>query len=284
MHLKMDKQFELLCILALMAVILLPCGAYAARGEHPPLKRLLPMSFTEVAGKYHIDDRFDFRFTLILKPSGVFSFLHIECMGVPERRSGTYIIHGNRIVLRPKPWDRTENDSAFDRALMVIPWDSRIYLIPPARMLEFCNAINAGLEPRRSDLGYFYLRVGDENKSVEGSPALPIQWRAFVLRRPVIGNVIRIDQDEVVEQRKSDGCRDWDVIVPAVVTVDVGSQDGLQPGMRLFGHNDKRPYFRADLVVLSVEETSAHLEVLDHFRPIKRGDKVLSRDPDLRKK
>lgn len=282
----MNKQsrFELLCNLALMAAILLPCGAYAVHGEQTPLKRLLPMSFTEVAGDYRIDDRFDFRFTLILKPSGVFSFFHIECLGVPERRTGTFNIHGNRIVFRPKPWDRPEKDSALDRDLMVIPWGSRIYLIPSARMLEFCNAINAGLEPRRSDLGYFYLRVGDENKSTEGPPSLPIRWREFVLKKPVIGNVIRIDQDEVVEQRVSDGCRNRDIIAPAIVTVDVGFQDGLQPGMKLFGHNDKRPYFWADLIVLNVEKTSAHLEVLDHFRSIKIGDKVISRDPNLRNK
>ena len=56
---------------------------------------------------------------------------------------------------------------------------------------KFIGAINLGFEPRevegyRAYYGQFYLRVGDENKAIDGRPPLPKEFLDNLLSAPVI--------------------------------------------------------------------------------------------------
>ena len=73
--------------------------------------------------------------------------------------------------------------------LQVIKWEGRIYLMDSREFASFIDAINLGFEPRAVDgyrplYGYFYLREGDENKSVQGRRHCPMSfWRISFRRR-----------------------------------------------------------------------------------------------------
>jgi hypothetical protein len=57
---------------------------------------------------------------------------------------------------------------------------------------NFIDAINLGFEPRAVDgyrplYGFIFLREGDENKSVQGRPSLPIHSPSDVSSGPISG-------------------------------------------------------------------------------------------------
>lgn len=162
-----------------------------------------------------------------------------------------------------------------ERELRLLPvkWSDRIYLIYEKDLGDFANAINLNLEPR-SELssepyfGQFYLRKGDEQKKVGGSPSLPEKWLAFLLRRPVTATIINIEGDG--QERTA--------------TVNKGSRDGLKVGMRLLAR-EERPSLWSGAEIISVEETSARVRV---DAELKAGDKLstkyLSHSTDTRQR
>ena len=99
--------------------------------------------------------------------------------------------------------------------LAIITWGPRVYLVREGAILEFCNAINAGSEPRRSDdNGEFFLKIGDAAKSVRGAPAVPAEWTEYVLEQSATGITSQVDSEH----------RAW---------CDLGIADGIRVGMRL---------------------------------------------------
>ncbi len=92
----------------------------------------------------------------------------------------------------------------------------RLYLVEEAGFLSFCQAINAGDEPRNGKWGKFFLResdwdiVGSINKA-----ELPRVWQRYVLDKPISGTVLA----ESVAGGQS---------------IDLGEVDGVFEGMNLF--------------------------------------------------
>jgi hypothetical protein len=85
--------------------------------------------------------------------------------------------------------------------LLPIRWSGRIYFMAKDELSSFANAINLGLEPRGEVIsepyyGQFYLREGDEQKKVDGSPRLPEKWNSFLLTKPVVANVLETEGNE----------------------------------------------------------------------------------------
>jgi hypothetical protein len=141
-----------------------------------------------------------------------------------------------------------------------IHWDGREYLVPEERMLAFANAINDGREPRRHVIGaIFYLRSGDETKPTSGLPSLPGRWQEFLLPKPLAGTVSKVVQRETDTQRP-------------IVVINRGSNAGLREGMTLVAVNPRRPHFRADLTILSLQPESAKAEVKFQYNQIRVCD------------
>lgn len=142
-------------------------------------------------------------------------------------------------------------------SLLPVKWSERVYLIYETDLQDFSNAINLGLEPRAAlgteiYYGSFFLREGDEEKSVSGKPSLPSEWQSFLLSKPVTGNIIAI------EEQGED----------KIATIDKGSQDGLRVGMKLVVEGQEPTPWSTEGLILSVEEKTARVSVSD----VKAGD------------
>src|SRR5258706_3078216 len=155
---------------------------------------------------------------------------------------------------------------AREEELIPVKWGERLYLMPKEYLIEFCNAINLGLEPRKSVgtdwyLGSSYLRNGDENKNVSGHPSLSSDLIDLLLEKPVEGEIINIEREGETK----------------VAIINRGTEAGLKPGMRMIltkpGFWDG-PSLWSGLVVISATYNLARLKVLED---VKLGDKVSSK-------
>jgi hypothetical protein len=199
------------------------------------------------AASYSMSDGYDLKAQLDLAADGRFTFMWEGCMGLIAQAAGHYTADDDVIRMAPESEEFERDPRTFSEVMYRVHWSDREYLVSEARMLEFINAINAGLEPR-SGAGVFYLRAGDEEKPVHGHPTLESRWSEYLLPSPLAGTVIRVEQRETATQRP-------------IIVIDAGANAGLRKGMRLFARNPRRPNFKADLTVLSVEPESAIAQV-----------------------
>lgn len=161
-------------------------------------------------------------------------------------------------------YDEDEELEPFETefSLVAVKWGERIYLIYESALKDFSNAVNLGVEPRaemRSEpyFGAFFLREGDEQKSVSGKPTLPAEWQPFLLSKPVNAKIV------AAEKQGED----------TLGIIDRGSRDGLKAGMILLGKDEQPSPFSREGVVVSVEEKSAKILIFD----LKVGDTVNSK-------
>jgi hypothetical protein len=66
-----------------------------------------------------------------------------------------------------------------EKEFLPVRWGPRKYLIARQRIPDFLDAIRRGSEPREMNWSLFYLREGDWDKPVRGSPDLPKHWKAL---------------------------------------------------------------------------------------------------------
>jgi hypothetical protein len=127
--------------------------------------------------------------------------------------AGTAQLSGTKVCILPT--ESHGNSSWSDPCFQIVPWGRRLYLVEASRMLQFCNAVNAGEEPRTGDLGSTLMREGGWKKGVDGKPEVSSEWRPFLLPAPVFG---RVTADA--------GDRDlW---------ISLGASSGMRAGMQLY--------------------------------------------------
>lgn len=233
--------------------------------------------------------------SLTLNANGLFSSNSFSHDGSEMLSSGTYVLSKGALrftVLKQTERRRGEKketnllepderkgavgnggsvDTKREFSLLPIVWSDRIYLIDEKDLNHFANAINLALEPRstlRSEpyYGAFYLRKGDEVKSVAVNPSLPPVWLSFLLSRPVTATVISIEErrKEIYWSRN-------------LATINKGKAGGLKVGMRLV-INDEEPSTTWGAEIISVEEKTAQIRTLQSDRELKIGDKLSTRN------
>jgi hypothetical protein len=144
---------------------------------------------------------------------------------------------------------QTEYDMQFVR------WGGRIYLLEPDRMPFFTAAVNFGVEPRQGIINSnylttsFFLRRGDEHKTVVGKPMLPERWMSYLHDSPIKATVTKFE----IQKKER------------IYTVNKGSVDGVKVGMVLVGENTEPDYDNL-LMVISAEKDSATLKSSAIFR------------------
>ncbi|MGB9182404.1 MAG: hypothetical protein WCB68_24450 [Pyrinomonadaceae bacterium] len=213
----------------------------------------------------HLDAKGNFR-TFDAKGSG-----HISPNGRCNHKnggSGTYVFsHGvlKFTLLKFTRWQHSfaVNEPKSTFTMLPVRWSGRLYLLDEDTLADFANAINLGLEPRRSLItenyyGQFYLRTGDETKEVSGAPSLPVKWSSLLLKNPVEAQVTKVEV----------GCS------YLMLTIDKGSGAGLKPEMRLIRENAAEPSLSFDPLIVFVEKNSARLQARGEW---KVGDKLTTR-------
>jgi len=130
---------------------------------------------------------------LVVGDKAQFSFAWNGCLGKYAELSGRASLRDSVLELEP---DQTPKpglpESQIPLHLTVVPWESRIYLVPADELVEFADAVNLRLEPREEAHGRYLLRVRDWRKRVRGDPGLPASAMPFLLRAPVRGRVLRL--------------------------------------------------------------------------------------------
>jgi hypothetical protein len=140
------------------------------------------------------------------------------------------------------------------RQFAVVEWGGRCYLIESDRIVEFCNAVNFGVEPRAWGAEPFLLRFNDWEKEVTGLPSVAKEYQSYLTSKPIIARVLqtfpyRSDVAIPIRPGKWDG-------IP--VSIDVGEQGGVRVGMR-FCSKRMEPF--ATGYVFAVEKSTARVLV-----------------------
>ena len=130
-------------------------------------------------------------------------------------------------------------------------WGKRQYLVAVDELMDFCNLINSGLEPRGDEWGYVFLREGHTKLPVAGRPDLPKEFQDCILRAPIWGAITSVGQ--------------WGTSGPfrgrprgeegIAVRVSAGRNQGIREGMSLWGQTG---HFGHGLV-FKVSENSCHV-------------------------
>jgi hypothetical protein len=158
---------------------------------------------------------------------------------------------------RKKYLDTDEPFKPETRDLQIVRWGQRIYLMDQDVFGAFIRAINLGFEPRQVDgyrafYGAFYLRVGDENKAINGKPPLPNEFLDNLLSAPVTATILKLETSGK----------------GSIATIDRGSDDGLRKGMFLVTARDQSgsylPSYQHHLII-SVEPTVAKVEIVEQL-------------------
>ncbi len=257
------RRFWLKLILVEIAVLVMIAGALVGLtlplvGDRDYSHRFPPPGanplneFAAVAGEYFLGDGLGLNWALSILPDGRYSFRWSGCLGIYHRESGAVKrVDGNLMLAPVKPIE-----PRMERVFLPLKWGHRTYLIVPARLEEFCDAIIRGDEPRSDYHGEFYLLGLDE--PVAGVPELPEPWAAYLRENLVIGTIV-------------------DVMDDGRAKLDVGSADGVHPesDLRVQGRSD--PTWQLKLV--AVNERSCLIEKVyagDAKEPLKPGWKVVA--------
>src|SRR5438270_7328646 len=145
------------------------------------------------AGEYYFGDARGVNGTLLLAPRSGFIFEWEGCLGLYDRNYGAAIEKRGVIELQCKFPNHPERGfEGVETKLVPLIWGERHYLIGASKLTEFCNAYNAGAEPRKEAQGRFSLRVGDEKKLARGKPPLPQPYASFLFNKPLTARVIEI--------------------------------------------------------------------------------------------
>ena len=199
------------------------------------------------AGQYFFGFRDGRNATLTLAPENGFTMIGYDRWELDFLDHGTVDWDGKHIRLNCTFDVKSGTIDGEPIKRKPIRWGERVYLIPTFRIIDFCNAINSGWEPRNCTHGRFYLRRGDEEKEVSGKPELPKEFMPYLLDKPIGATIV-----SVKDIRERD--RFWNI---ATFVVDKGQNDGLLPGMEL---HVVRPFVVGRVTLTKVEETQSEAE------------------------
>jgi hypothetical protein len=156
-----------------VASVLVPLSLLAGP-IHEPAGETSPSGLAEIAGTYYMGDGLVKSLTLVVAPDGAFSFEGRGYKGIYDRAEGRASLHDGELWL-----ETAEERKDLENRFLPFRWGDRLYLIPSDELYSFSKAIDRGVEPRPCDLGSFYLREGDWDKSVVGWPDLRVDRSAY---------------------------------------------------------------------------------------------------------
>jgi len=231
------------CILAIAS------GSFASAADSVALK--------DIAGEYRFGDGLGARFMLTLAAGGKFTFQWNGCLGTYDHNQGSASIQDGILHIAPEKPNLRDGFRVTPTEFYPVRWGARMYLISTNEIVQFCNEVNQGSEPRNGPLGHYYLRRNDMNKPVTGTPAVPEPWTKFVLEQPVRGRIT-----ELIGKQEA-----W---------LDKGGADGLWEGMILTAQRHGKLMF-AQVQVDAVEKDRCLIKCLLKGSELAVGQTVSSR-------
>ena len=179
------------------------------------------------AGEYYYGDGLGVNVFLLLAPKAGYLFEWHGCLGLYNRNYGAVSDTNGRIRLAFTFDNKGEGAQGIAEQFIPVPWGQRRYLVSADDIVGFCNAVNAGSEPRQHAHGSHLLRFGDENKKVCGFPTVPGGFKAYLLERPIEAEIVAVGS-----HRTRPSVLQWK-FKDFPVTLNAGKEHGLLPGMKL---------------------------------------------------
>ena len=169
---------------ALLFILTIASGCFAGAAD--------PVALKDIAGDYYFGDGLGVRCSLSVTAKGKFAFQWRGCLGTYDSNAGTAMVKDGILHITPKKPNLHDGLRGTPTEFYPVRWDARLYLIPTNKMIEFCSDFNQGSEPRHVITGFYYMRLGDEEKPVAGKPAVPEEWARFLLDKPVRGKITEL--------------------------------------------------------------------------------------------
>jgi predicted metal-dependent hydrolase len=210
------------------------------------------------AGSYSTNGVLTFDQLLVVAPKSGFAYTHRSNDIVTAREvNGEWVSeyslgdqnYGEAIweegCLKLSPSLSLVSYTPLSKEFVPIRWDYLVYLVPADGIIDFCNTVNRGNgDSSYIGRGTFFLRdagkiwqdamqkvqAGEERPKPTGKPEVPEKFKAYLLEKPIDGEVIAVGETREVSERKYG--MDWKS-KKSTVTINKGSRDGLLPGMEL---------------------------------------------------
>jgi hypothetical protein len=135
---------------------------------------------------------------------------------------------GDRVRLPLEGGNAPEVFRRIGPELLLVRWGPRHYLVAATRVVDFCNAVNSGSEPRSEICCGAFLKLGEETWPAPGWPELPPADFELLLSRPVSATVLSVGAAE------PDAGAEDAYLRKTPLTIDAGRFDGLRVGMGLY--------------------------------------------------
>jgi hypothetical protein len=191
-----------------------------------------PAERAGIAGDYFYGDGLGVNVGLTILESGRFSFIWRGCLGVYDQNAGSIEERDGVLYLTFDHENVRQGFRGLSPSFVPVRWGKRLYLVVPDDLVEFCNAVNQGLEPRDQIHGQFLLRRGDEEIPVGAArPDLPQSHRGYLLETPIEARVIDVIETKTVPSKDPEFTYETTTVV-----LDAGSRDGIRVGMELVCH------------------------------------------------
>jgi hypothetical protein len=187
----------------------------------------------EWAGEYYYGDGLGVNVALTVAPESGFVFTWHGCLGLYDRNFGNVGFEDGLLKLSLSYPNKRGGFAGIAPELYPVLWGDRHYLIPSDGVIEFCNSVNAGLEPCSLFCGRFLLRKGDRDKETQGHPQVPPKFLQYLQRDPLKADIISVEQSYVVKDKELKG---WRYLV-STVTLNAGKVEGMLPGLELHAYD-----------------------------------------------
>lgn len=204
------------------------------------------------AGNYYEGDGMGANISLAIAPKAGFAYEWHGCLGLYDRNYGP-VTDRDGVLLLESMLPNEEKGFRISDQLIPVRWGKRHYLIRPDKMLDFCNEVNTGSEPRKGVHGMALLKRGDEKIDVNGLPEIPAAYRKHLRTEPLKGKITEVHG---ATSRTFGEYTRYEY--PCVI--DVGEDDGVFEGM-VFKVDDPTTHTLARARVIEVRKKTATVVV-----------------------
>lgn len=227
----------------------------AAAVERLILQEIAALPEHPWAGRYVMRDNRGATVTLALAPANGFAVGFTRNAGTTDVNHGRIDLVGDDLRLTCALPNVRTLVGGIETTYTVVHWGPRAYHVPPVRIGAFCSAVNHGNVPRSTLAVPFFLKDGDEAKSVTGVPDLPADKRSFLLPGEMLDAVQSIDYETTVANFDGRGH-----MIAHHLTLLGGADEGLRRNHKL---RPLDPALRRELItvdeVFNTTCTAVHL-------------------------
>lgn len=212
-------------------------------------KELASGTSDEWSGEYYYGDGLGVNVAFSMTPKSGFAFTWNGCLGLYDLNYGDVAFENGRYKLKFRYPNKREGFEGIAPDFIPVRWSSRHYLIPSEEFVSFLNAINSGFESAETSRSHrFLLKLGDERTPVTGFPNVPAEYKAYLLNAPIKARISSVGASKDIQDGR----------VTRVV-INVGSADGVKPGMEFYIYKPSTVFEAVE--VLNLSEHSAEAEI-----------------------